>query len=945
MAEKKLFLLDAYALIFRAYYALIRSPRVTSTGKNTNAQFGFTNTLFDLINKERPTHLAVVFDTAAPTERHTDFAEYKANRQETPEDLTMAIPDIKRIIKGFNLPCMEADGYEADDVIATLALQAADMGYQVYMVTPDKDFGQVVRDNIFIYKPPYQGNKEEIYGPAEVCAKWNIKRVEQVIDILGLMGDAVDNIPGIPGVGEKTAAKLLAEYDTVEGVLENADKIKGALGEKVRNGRDLAVMSKKLATIYTDAPVSFHEEDFRVKELNKNKLTEIFTELEFRALGKRLLGEDFNVFDKSGPVSTDLFGNAIRQPATNGTTTASTTAAAEADVAELIPSNLKTIKDIPHDYKLLQTEEEIDDLINDLHQQSEIAFDTETTNIDANLAELIGMSFSWQKGEGYYVYIPEERNAAVEILEKFKPLFDREDLQWVGQNIKYDMIVLHWYGYKLKGKIYDTMLAHYVIEPEGKHGMDTMSVKYLGYEPVSIESLIGKKGKGQLSMRNVPLDDIKEYAAEDADITLQLKRVFEPLAVQQEVANVLNDIENPLLQVLTDMETEGVRIDTGFLSDYSSELERDIRQAEESVYKHAGVTFNLGSPKQLGEVLFELMKLDKTAKKTRTGQYATGEDVLQKLRNKHQIVEDILVYRELTKLKSTYVDALPLMINERTGRVHTCYNQAVAVTGRLSSTNPNLQNIPIRTDRGREIRKAFIARDTDHVLISADYSQIELRIIAAMSGDTSMIQAFKDNKDIHTATAAKVYGVAEADVTPQMRRAAKAVNFGIIYGQSAFGLAESLGVSRTEAKQIIENYFREYPDIKKYMDGSINFAKEHTYVQTLLGRKRWLRDIHSANFTVRGYAERNAINMPIQGTAADMIKLAMIKVHRALAQEKMKTRMILQVHDELVFDTPLNEVDQVKQLIKENMESAMILPHDVPVMAEAGSGANWLEAH
>lgn len=945
MSEKKLFLLDAYALIFRAYYALIRSPRITTTGKNTNAQFGFTNTLFDLINKEKPTHLAVVFDTSAPTERHTDFADYKANRQETPEDLKAAIPDIKRIIKGFNLPCMEADGYEADDVIATLALEAAGMGYTVYMVTPDKDFGQVVRDNIFMYKPPYQGNTAEIYGPAEVCAKWGIKRVDQVIDILGLMGDAVDNIPGIAGVGEKTAAKLLAEYDTVEGVLENADKIKGALGEKVRNGREAAIMSKKLATIYTDAPVAFHEEDFRVKEMNKEMLTEVFTELEFRALGKRLLGEGFNALEKSGPVSTDLFGNAISQPVSRTGIAANNTDASAEDGEELMPSNLKTIKDVPHDYKLVQTTEEIDELVSKLLQQSEIAFDTETTGLDANIAELIGMSFSWKEGEGYYVYVPEERKAAVEILEQFKPLFDKVDIQWVGQNIKYDMTILKWYGYQLKGKIYDTMLAHYVIEPEGKHGMDTMSIKYLGYEPVSIESLIGKKGKGQMSMRSVPLEEIKEYAAEDADITLQLKKIFDPLVQQQDVSPVLHEIENPLLPVLVDMETEGVRIDTAFLSEYSLELDKDIKQAEESVYKHAGVTFNLGSPKQLGEVLFELMKLDSGAKKTKTGQYATGEDVLQKLRNKHQIVEDILIYRELSKLKSTYVDSLPLLINERTGRVHTSYNQAVAVTGRLSSTSPNLQNIPIRTDRGREIRRAFISRDSDHVLISADYSQIELRIIAAMSGDTSMIQAFKDHKDIHTATAAKVYGVAEADVSSQMRRAAKAVNFGIIYGQSAFGLAESLGVSRTEAKEIIENYFREYPDIKKYMDNNINFAKEHTYVQTLKGRKRWLKDIHSANFTVRGYAERNAINMPIQGTAADMIKLAMIRVHDMLQKENMQTRMILQVHDELIFDTPKNEVEQVKQLIKTGMEGAMILPHEVPVVAEAGHGDNWLEAH
>jgi DNA polymerase I len=942
MSEKKLFLLDAMALIYRAYYALIRSPRITSTGRNTNAQFGFTTTLMDLINKEKPTHLAVVFDTHAPTERHTDFADYKANRQEAPEDILSAIPDIKRLIKGFNLPCVEYDGYEADDVIGALAWEAGDLGYDVYMVTPDKDYGQLVRDNVFIYKPAYQGGNVEIMGPKEVCAKWNIARVEQVIDMLGLMGDAVDNIPGIPGVGEKTASKLLAEYDNLENILENADKIKGALGEKVRNGKESAIMSKKLATIITQVPVSFHEEDFRVKDWNKETLTDIFTELEFRALGKRLLGDGFNTPEANQP--TDLFGNTVNQK-TPVSKPAATTALVD-EVEEVLPIATNNIENTPHNYQLVEGDA-IDNLIQQLQEQSEIAFDTETTNIDANLADMIGMSFSWKKSEGYYVPVPaDDRDATIAILNKFKPLFDKEDVMWIGQNIKYDLTILKWYGFELKGQLYDTMLAHYVIEPEGKRNMDALAAKYLQYQPVSIEMLIGKKGKGQLSMKDVPVEQVKEYAAEDADVTLQLKQVFHPLLTTNEVKSVFDTIENPLIPVLVKMETEGVGIDVDFLNNYSKELERDIQQAEENVYKHAGVKFNIGSPKQLGEVLFDMMKLEGGGKKTKTGQYATGEDVLQKLRNKHQIVDDILAYRELSKLKSTYVDALPTMRNPKTGRVHTSFAQTVAVTGRLSSNNPNLQNIPIRTDRGREIRKAFIARDPDWTMVSADYSQIELRIVAAISGDENMIKAFVENKDIHTATAAKVYNVEESAVTFEMRRAAKAVNFGIIYGQSAFGLAENLGISRTEAKTIIDNYFQQYSSIKKYMDTSINFAREHGYVQTLRGRKRYLRDIHSANQTVRGYAERNAINMPIQGAAADMIKLAMINVNNALSNRPdLRTRMVLQVHDELVFDVPKDELDIVRPLIKENMEKAMELPNGVPVHAETGSGDNWLEAH
>ena len=945
MPEKKLFLLDALALIYRSYYALIRSPRITSKGKNTNAQFGFTSTLLDLINKEKPTHLAVVFDTSAPTERHTDFAAYKANRQETPEDLRAALPDIKRIINGFNLPCLELDGYEADDIIGTLAIEAATLGYEVYMVTPDKDYGQIVRPGVFMYKPPFQGNKEEIYGEKEICEKWGIKRVEQVIDILGLMGDAVDNIPGIPGIGEKTAAKLLAEYDTIENMLVHADEIKGAVGEKVRNGKDLAIMSKKLATIITNVPILFHEEDFRVKEKNTEALTEVFNELEFRTLSKRVLG-DSTTPERVQPQSTDLFGNVL--PQKQGYTAPQTTAEeiqTAIDDAEQYSGNFKTIADVPHTYTLIDTDEGIARLIEQLLPQKEIAFDTETTDIDANLADIVGMSFCWEKGTAYYVTLPTEREKVIAILDRFRPLFDAEGILWIGQNIKYDMLMLKWLGFGLKGKIYDTMLAHYVIDPDGKRSMDMLSEKYLGYQPVSIETLIGKKGKGQLSMRDAPLEKVKEYAAEDADVTLQLKSSFDPLLSEKEVSKVFYEVENPLVPVLLNMEFEGVNLDFQFLNDYSKTLEQDIRQVENSIYTHAGVNFNIGSPKQLGEILFEIMKIDAGQKKTKTGQYATGEDVLQKLRNKHLIVEEILTYRELTKLKSTYVDSLPGLINPRTGRLHTSYNQAVAVTGRLSSNNPNLQNIPIRTERGREIRKAFIARDSGHCLVSADYSQIELRIVAAISGDENMILAFKENKDIHTATAARVYNVSESEVTSTMRRAAKAVNFGIIYGQSAFGLSENIGVSRTEAKSIIDNYFTQYPSIKQYMDRSINFAKEHGYVETVMGRKRWLKDIYSANFTVRGYAERNAINMPIQGTAADMIKLAMISVHREMGKHQLKSRMILQVHDELVFDVPVSELNDVQSIIKTCMENAMKLPSEVPLNVETGHGVNWLEAH
>ena len=938
--EKKLFLLDAMALIYRAYYALIRSPIITTKGKNTNAQFGFTNTLADLISKENPTHLAVAFDTVAPTERHNDFAAYKAQRQEAPEDLIAAIPDIKEIIKGFNLPCIECDGYEADDIIGTLAQQAEKDGYKVFMVTPDKDFGQLVTENIKIYKPGYQGGKVEIMGEKEVCEKWGIKNVKQVIDILGLMGDASDNIPGIAGVGEKTAAKLLAQYDTLENVIADAENIKGALGQKIVAGKEMAILSKKLATIITDVPCKFHEENFKIKPYNIEALKSLFAELEFKTLGKRILGEEYNVFVvEKTVIQTDLFGNAAEIPIPS-----------KKEEKEIVEEKTglaadKNISNTPHDYKLVEGEEGIKSLVKKLSEQKEISFDTETTNIDPNEAELVGLSFSFRKGEGYYVPCPPDEEKTREILQHFVPLFADESKTWVGQNIKYDLIVLKWYGIEVKGKLFDTMLAHYVIESEGRRNMDLLSAQYLDYVPVSITELIGKKGKGQGNMRDVEVEDAKEYAVEDADITLQLKEAFVPLLKSKDVEKVFKEVESPLIKVLMDMEFEGVNVDTEFLNHYSTELEAEAKKAEESVYEQAGIRFNLASPKQLGEVLFEKMRIDSKTKKTKGGQHATGEDVLLKLAKENPIVEDILNFRELTKLKSTYVDALPQLINKKTSRVHTSYGQAIAVTGRLSSNNPNLQNIPIRTERGREIRKAFIPRDSDHVIISADYSQIELRIVAAISGDPAMSDAFRQGKDIHTATAAKVFNVNENEVTKEMRYKAKSVNFGIIYGQSAFGLAENIGVSRTEAKEIIDAYKKEFAHIQKYMDETKLFCKANGYVQTLMGRKRWLKDINSSNWTVRGYAERNAINSPIQGTAADMIKLAMIDIHREFQKHNFKSKMILQVHDELVFDAHKSEVEIIKPIILDLMKNALKLPNDVPVEAELGVGENWLEAH
>lgn len=934
MTEKKLYLLDAMALVYRAYYSLMRSPRITSKGKNTNAQFGFTNTLYELIQKQQPSHIAVVWDTHAPTTRHDDFEDYKGNRQAAPEDLLASIPDIKEIVRGFNIPCIEKDGYEADDIIGTLALEAADKGYEVYMVTPDKDYGQVVRDNIFIFKPATKGGTFELMGPQEVCAKWDIARVDQVIDMLGLMGDAVDNIPGIPGVGEKTAAKLLKQYDSLENILEHADEIKGALGEKVRAGKDKAILSKKLATIITNVPVPFNEEDFLLSDWNREAIETVFAELEFKSLSKRILGIAGG--EQSVARQGNLFPVEGKEPVQNKPLPKDLFAAI---------SDLKTIADTPHDYHLVNTPESLTAFLELASRQNEMAFDTETTSVDPRSAALVGMSFSWKRGEAWYIPCSRNRQEVLSLLAQLKPLFDNREIKWIGQNIKYDLIILKNYGIELAGDYFDTMLAHYALNPGGKQGMDYLSSVYLQYQPVSIESLIGAKGKSQGNMRDVPVEEVKEYAAEDADITWQLKQIFEPKIKEEKAEALFYEVENPLAEVLAGMEFEGVGLDVSFLEQYGRALADDIVAVEKAVYDMAGVTFNLASPKQLGEVLFEKLKLDEKAKKTKTGQYATGEAVLAKLAHKHPIVENILTFRELSKLKSTYVDALPKLIHQDTGRLHTSFNQVVVSSGRLSSNNPNLQNIPIRTERGREIRKAFIARDADSVLLSADYSQIELRIVAALSGDEHMIEAFRAHKDIHRATAAKVYGVLEEDVTSEMRRSAKAVNFGIIYGQSAFGLSENLGISRTEAKDIIDSYFKEYHAIKTLMEQSIAFAQAHGYVQTMKGRKIHIADINSANATVRGFGERVAINAPIQGSAADMIKLAMIRIYKALSEQKLKTKMILQVHDELVFDVPKGELETVSKLVRETMESALLLPGNVPVEVSVGYGQNWLDAH
>ncbi|WP_026994423.1 DNA polymerase I [Flectobacillus major] len=942
---KKLFLLDAMALIYRAHFAFQKTPRITSKGLNTSAVFGFTNTLLEILAKEKPTHIGVAFDTPKPTFRHIQFEAYKAQRQEQPEDITVAIPYVKRLLDAMNIPKLIMDGYEADDVIGTIAKRAVREhdDIEVYMMTPDKDYGQLVEERIKMYKPAFMGKGVEVLGPAEICERWGIKSVDQVIDILGLMGDAVDNIPGIPGIGEKTAQKLIEEYGSVENLIANVDKLKGKQKENVINFAQQGLLSKELATILCEVPIDFIEDDLRMSEVNKDALSALLDELEFRTLRKRMLGEDTEAVtpkEETSPKAAkaqasgqmDLFGSLVQEK----------TLPLSSPSVELATKG--NIHNTVHEYHLINTPELRQNLVHFLSIQDSLCFDTETTNIDAVEAELVGLAFAYRAGEAFYVPIPENREDAQAILNEFKPVFENESIEKIAQNIKYDLMVLQQYGVSVKGKLYDTMLAHYLIEPDKRHNMDILAEDFLNYTPVSIEELIGKKGAKQGNMRDVDFEKIKEYAAEDADITLQLKQKLHPILAESTSAiKLFEEVEMPLTQVLTDIELEGIRIDTEFLADMSKTLESDMRVVQDRVFELAGVDFNIGSPKQLGEVLFEKLKLDPKAKKTKTGQYMTGEEILSKLEGEHEIARKILDFRELQKLKSTYVDALPLLISPRTGRIHTSFNQAVAVTGRLSSTNPNLQNIPIRTPRGREIRKAFIPRNEEFQILSADYSQIELRIMAAFAQDESMIEAFNQGRDIHATTAAKVFNVSLDEVTPDMRRKAKTVNFGIIYGVSAFGLSQQIDISRTEAKEIIDSYWREFPSIKKYMDSAVIKARDMGYVETVLGRRRYLRDINAQNMVERGFAERNAINAPIQGSAADMIKVAMIKVNNFIKKEKLKSRMILTVHDELVFDAHISEID----LLKENVNNLMIHAIEFPVKMETGIGlgANWLEAH
>jgi DNA polymerase-1 len=934
-ADKKLFLLDGHALVYRAHFAFINRPLINSKGVNTSAITGFTRTLWDLLQNEKPTHIAVAFDPDGPTFRHDMFEEYKANREEQPEDIAIAFPYIRKIVEAFQIPIVTVKGYEADDVIGTLAKKAEKDGYTTYMVTPDKDFGQLVTDHILIYKPSRQGNGVEIQGPKEVCEKWNIERTEQVIDILALQGDSIDNIPGVPGIGAKTAAKLLAKYDSVEGLLDHIDELKGKQQEKVRDNADQARLSKELATIDIEVPIDFEPQKLQIDPMDKDALSELFVELEFRTLARSILGdseESAAPSGKKGSTQGSLFGE-------------------ESDVDVQAPRlkkhsiASKTIENTDHEYFFIDTAEKRANLIKQLTQQKEVCFDTETTNIDATQAELVGIAFSWKAHEGYYVPFPEDQKEAQALVDEFRSFFENPDITKVAQNLKYDALVLRRYGVRIEGYYFDTMIAHYLLEPELRHNMDYLAETYLEYKPVPIENLIGKKGKNQKTMRDVDPSQVTDYAAEDADITFQLKEYLEPKLKEEEVLHDLYyKVESPLVHVLVDMEYEGINLDSEFLHHYAKELKDDIAELEEKIHEIAGVQFNIGSPKQVGEVLFDKMGLPYKGRKTKSGQYSTNEDKLTDLAADYPIVNEILDYRGLTKLLSTYVEALPKMVHPETGRIHSSFNQALAATGRLSSNNPNLQNIPIRTEEGARVREAFIPRDKNHVLLAADYSQIELRLIAEISKDEAMVEAFKEGKDIHSATAARVFEVPYDEVTREQRYRAKTVNFSIIYGAGATNLSRQLNIKRAEAKELIEQYFKQYSGLKQYMDDMVEHARKHGYVKTLIGRRRHLRDINSKSSLARSNAERMAINTPIQGSAADMIKIAMVNVHNLLRAKDYATRMILQVHDELIFDVPKEELDEVKPQIMELMKNA--LPDlDVPILVEAGIGKTWREAH
>lgn len=945
--QKRLFLVDAYALIFRGYYAFIKNPRINSKGMDTSAILGFTNSLLDVIKRERPDHLAVCFDKGGSEARNEMFTDYKANRDETPDAIRIAVPYIEEILKAMHIPIMVKEGYEADDVIGTLAKKAEKEGYKTYMVTPDKDFAQLVSENIFMYKPVFGGGYET-WGIPEVKEKFEVDDPSQVIDYLGMMGDSADNIPGLPGVGDKTAKKFIAAFGSMEGLLANTDQLKGKMKEKVEGAKELGLLSKKLATIMLDVPVEFDAKDFEMSEPDIQGVTKIFEELEFRRLT-----DNFIKTFTSEPSNSDSKSVPSEEKPTR--TKASPTAAGAgqfslfggdgepSEATQKKYNSRNTINDIEHFYQTVQPGIGTKLFLQNLNNQKSVCFDTETTGLNPLTAELVGIAFSWETGKGFYLPFPEDFEEACKLMESLRPFFENEGIEKIGQNLKYDIKVLAKYKVDVKGKLFDTMLAHYLINPDMRHNMDVLAETYLNYTPVSITELIGKKGKNQLSMREVPVEQQTEYAVEDADITLQLKEHFEKELGEANTQKLFDEIEIPLLRVLANMELEGINLDENFLKGLSVELDKDIKRLEAEIYKEAGEEFNIGSPRQLGDILFDKMKLVDKPKKTKTGQYSTAEDVLSYLAKDHKIIRDVLEYRGLSKLKSTYVDALPGQVEPSTGRVHTDYMQTVAATGRLSSNNPNLQNIPIRTERGRQVRKAFIPRDKDHILLAADYSQIELRIIAALSEEENMIQAFRDGEDIHASTAAKVFNIPIKEVTREQRGNAKTVNFGIIYGVSAFGLSNQTDLSRTEAKELIETYYKTYPKLRDYISDQIAFAREHGYVQTVLGRRRYLNAINGSNAVVRAAAERNAVNAPIQGSAADIIKIAMINIHKKLEEKKFKSKMLLQVHDELVFDAYKPELEELRQMIKTEMEGAYKLA--VPLVVEMGLGENWLEAH
>ncbi len=953
--QKRLFLLDAFALIFRGYYALIKNPRITSSGMDVSAVMGFTNSLFDVIRRERPDHLAVAFDKGGSSERVEMYEAYKANRDETPEAIKIAVPHIKEILKAMHIPIIERQGVEADDLIGTLSKQAEKEDFKVFMVTPDKDYAQLVSENIFMYKPARMGNGIEIWGIPEVQKRFEVERPEQVIDYLGMMGDASDNIPGLPGVGDKTAKKFIAAYGSMEGLLENTHYLKGKMKEKVEANAELGLLSKKLATIMLDCDVQFDAKDYELSKPDAEAVGRKFDELEFRRAKDQFVKLFSSEASSAGSVSASSNSLPLGEMSAGqrGNSGKNSTAGAgqfslfggdgEAtkDAMEA-GSSRKTIKDTSHFYQFVETPLSRKLFLKNLLAQPSVCFDTETTGLNPLTAELLGIAFSWEKGKGFYVPFPEDRNQAQELIEEFRPFFETNTIEKVGQNLKYDIKVLAKYNIDVRGKLFDTMLAHYLINPDMRHNMDVLAETYLNYTPVSITELIGKKGKNQLSMREVPLDKQTEYAVEDADITWQLKEHFEKELEEAGTRKLFDEIEIPLLRVLAAMEIEGINLNTTFLNGLSGALDEDITRLMSEIYEAAGEEFNIGSPKQLGVILFEKMKLVDKPKKTKTGQYSTAEDVLSYLAKDHEIIQNILDYRGLSKLKSTYVDALPNQV-AADGRVHTDYMQTVAATGRLSSNNPNLQNIPIRTERGREVRKAFVSRDENHTLLAADYSQIELRIIAALSEEETMIKAFQDGEDIHASTAAKVFNVPLEEVTREQRSNAKTVNFGIIYGVSAFGLSNQTDLSRSEAKELIDTYYKTYSKLRNYMSDQVDFARENGYVKTVLDRRRYLKNINSANAIVRGAAERNAVNAPIQGSAADIIKIAMINIYEKLTNSDYKTKMLLQVHDELVFDVPNNELDAIKILIKTEMEAAYQMT--VPLDVEVGLGQNWLEAH